>query len=52
MGAGLGALQPVTASVAEGATSLTVGSGSGVAAGDMIQIRSTEFYDGLNLLRR
>ena len=45
MGAGLGALQPVTASVAEGATSLTV-SGSGVAAGDMIQIRSTEFYDG------
>ena len=45
MGGGLGALQSVTASASEGATAITV-SGSGIAAGDMIQIRSTEFYDG------
>ena len=45
VGGGLGALQSVTASVAEGATAFAV-SGSGIAAGDMIQIRSTEFYDG------
>ena len=44
-GGGLGSVQTVTASAAEGATSITVNTPT-VSAGDIIQIRSTEFYDG------